>query len=100
MIYLTQLIYIHPGKEETFHQFEDLALALLEQYRGKLLLRLRPSQEQLIAGDLEMPYEIHLVSFPAEENFDAFRQDKDRERFLHLKDAAVSKIVLIQGAAL
>ncbi|WP_212006662.1 DUF1330 domain-containing protein [Chitinophaga sp. HK235] len=100
MIYLTQLIYIHPGKEETFHQFEDLALGLLEKYHGKLLLRLRPSQEQLIAGEQEMPYEIHLVSFATEKDFDAFKQDKEREHFLHLKDASVSKILLIQGAAL
>lgn len=100
MIYLTQLIYIHSGKEDTFHQFEDFALVLLEKYQGKLLLRLRPLQEQLIAGELEVPYEIHLVSFATEKDFDAFKQDKERERFLHLKDASVSKILLIQGIAL
>ncbi len=100
MIYLTQFIYIDPGKEETFHQFEDLALALLEKYQGKLLLRVRPSQEQFIAGELEIPYEIHLVSFAAEADFDAFKKDKERERFLHLKDASVSRILLIQGMAL
>jgi uncharacterized protein (DUF1330 family) len=100
MIYLTQLIYIHPGKEETFHQFEDLALALLGKYQGRLLLRLRPSAEQFIEGELEMPYEVHLVSFPQQSDFDAFKQDKERESFLHLKEAAVSKVVLIQGAPL
>lgn len=100
MIYLTQLIYLHEGKEEIFHQFEDHALALLEKYRGQLLLRLRPSADQLIAGLLESPYEIHLVSFPSQDDFDAFKQDKTRERFLHLKDASVSKIVLVQGVAL
>jgi uncharacterized protein (DUF1330 family) len=100
MIYLTQLIYIHEGKEGTFHQFEDFALALLEKYQGKLLLRLRPLPEQLIAGELEVPYEIHLVSFPTENDFESFKQDKEREHFLHLKDASVSKILLIQGIAL
>ena len=26
MLYITQLIYIKEGKEETFHQFEDIAI--------------------------------------------------------------------------
>jgi hypothetical protein len=100
MIYLTQLIYIHPGQEEIFHQFEDFVLPLLDKYQGKLLLRVRPAKEQVIAGELEAPYEIHLVSFATEGDFDAFKQDKEREQYLHLKDASVSKIVLIKGVAL
>src|ERR1043165_6969525 len=97
MLYLTQLIYIHPGKEDAFHQFEDFALALLDKYQGKLLLRLRPTPEQFIAGELEIPYEVHLVSFPTQAEFDAFKQDKEREQFLHLKDVSVRKMVLMQG---
>jgi len=47
MIYITQLIYIHKGQEHAFHQFEDIAIPLIEKYNGKLLLRLRPSVGQL-----------------------------------------------------
>ncbi|MBW8684363.1 DUF1330 domain-containing protein [Chitinophaga rhizophila] len=100
MIYLTQLIYIHEGQQDIFHQFEDVALPLLDKYQGKLLLRIRPSQGQVIAGELESPYEVHLVSFPSQAAFDGFKQDKERERFLHLKDASVRKVVLIQGMSL
>jgi hypothetical protein len=100
MIYITQLIYIHEGREQTFHQFEDVAIPLIEKYNGKLLLRLRPSAEQFIAGELEMPYEVHLVSFPREADFNAFKIDKERETFLHLKDASVRKMLLVQGIAL
>lgn len=35
MIYLTQLIYIKPGYEAIFHQFEDIALPLFEKYNSK-----------------------------------------------------------------
>jgi hypothetical protein len=38
-VYLTQLIYIHPGQEEVFDAFEAVAVPLLTKYRGKLLLR-------------------------------------------------------------
>lgn len=100
MLYITQLIYIHEGKEQIFHQFEDVAIPLIEKYNGKLLLRFRPEPGQLIAGELEMPYEVHLVSFPEEADFNAFKLDKEREKFLHLKDASVRKMLLIQGIAL
>ncbi|UYQ93623.1 DUF1330 domain-containing protein [Chitinophaga horti] len=100
MLYFTQLIYIHPGKEATFHQFEDLALAVLAKHHGKLLLRLRPEPQQLIAGEWETPYEVHLVSFDTEDDFQAFARDQERKQFLHLKEASVSRMVLIRGAML
>ncbi len=100
MLYITQLIYIHEGKEEIFHQFEDVAIPLIEKYNGKLLLRLRPAPGEIIAGEEEMPYEVHPVSFPGEADFNAFKLDKEREEFLHLNDASVRKMLLIQGTAL
>ena len=39
MIYLTQLVYVRPGEEETFREFEDAVLPLLAKYGGELLLR-------------------------------------------------------------
>jgi hypothetical protein len=100
MIYLTQLIYIHPGQEQAFHQFEDVAIPLIGKYNGKLLLRTRPAAESQVAGEWEPPYEIHLVSFENEADFEAFKLDKGREKVLHLKDASVRKILLVKGIAL
>ena len=100
MIYLTQLIYIHAGQEHAFHQFEDVAIPLIEKYNGKLLLRIRPATESFIAGELERPYEIHLVSFENEIDFEAFKLDKGREKVLHLKEASVRKMLLVKGIAL
>jgi hypothetical protein len=98
MIYITQLIYIHPGQALTFQEFEAHVMPLIEKYNGELLLRLRPSSDTFIAGALEQPYEMHLVSFHTEADWEAFKQNPERERFLHLKDSAVRKVLLIQGA--
>lgn len=99
MIYFTQLIYVVAGKEAEFHEFEEVALPAMERYGGKLLLRIRPERESFIAGEEEPPYEIHLVSFDDEAGFQGFAGDEARHRAMHLKEASVSRILLIQGQA-
>jgi len=99
MIYFTQLIYVIPGKEADFHAFEQIALPAMARYGGRLLMRLRPERAAFIEGESEAPYEVHLVSFDDEEGFLAFGKDKDRQQALHLKEASVSRSVLIKGHA-
>ncbi|HVU96298.1 MAG TPA: hypothetical protein VHE34_13800 [Puia sp.] len=100
MIHLTQLIYIEPGKEAEFDAFESVALPLIARYNGRLLLRVRPDASAFIEGEAEPPYEIHLVSFPTEEDFANFGKDPERAAALHLKEASVERIVLIKGIRL
>jgi hypothetical protein len=99
MIYVTQLVYLNEGQEQAFHQFEDVAIPLIEKYNGTLLLRLRPTPDTYVGGTLELPYEVHFVSFPTQADLDAFKQDKTRERVLHLKDASVSRVIQVQSTA-
>lgn len=100
MIYLTQLIFVKKGKEELFHQFEDVVLPLLQKYNGKILYRLRPDREAFISAEEEKPYEIHLVTFPSEDDFVKFMRDDSRKKFLHLKEESVRAILLIKGEKL
>ena len=97
MIYFTQLIYIKEGEEETFDEFEDIALPLLEKYNGTLLLRIRPIESQVVELTIELPYEIHLVNFKSENDFENFKNDKTRNSFLHLKEKAIRSVLLIKG---
>jgi hypothetical protein len=99
MLYVTQLIYLHPGKEKTFHEFEDTVLPLLKKYEGELLLRLRPNEGSVIAGSLEGPYEVHLIRFPHEAALSAYARDDERERVLTLKNEAVRATLLVKGSA-
>ena len=100
MIYLTQLIYLNQGQEDVFHQFENVAIPLIAKYNGRLLLRIRPSQEAYIQTSIEPPYEVHLVEFDSSEDFDRFKMDGERARFLHLKEQSIKASVLIQGTKL
>lgn len=98
MIYITQLIYLKPGKEDVFEAFEAVAIPLIARYNGRLILRVRPSPEAFIDGEAR-PYEIHLVSFEAESDFEAFARDPERASMLHLKEASVERIAMIRGNA-
>lgn len=97
MIYITQLIYVIEGKEAVFHQFEDLAIPIISKYNGRLTLRIRPTEETILERSIEKPYEIHVVEFDSQQDFDNFKQDEERKQFLHLKKQSIRTVILIQG---
>jgi len=97
MIYITQLIYVKPGMEEVFHAFESEAIPLLKEYSGKIIQRIRPTQECFIEGEDLKPYEVHLVSFKSEDDLVAFSKDPRRAGFIHLKEESVSSILMYKG---
>ncbi len=100
MIFLTQLIYIKEGQEDVFHQFEDIAIPAISKYNGRLLIRVRPDDHSIVENNIEKPYEIHLVEFDSEQDFQNFNQDEERRKFLHLKEQSVKTVLLIKGSKL
>ena len=63
------MIFVKEGKEDVFHQFEDFAIPILEDYNGKLIYRIRPTKESFVSFEDELPYEIHFLSFETEKDF-------------------------------
>ncbi len=97
MLYITQLIYLKPQQEKVFDEFEAVAIPLIAEHGGELMLRIRPTAAAFIAHTIEQPYEIHVVSFPTETAFETFLKDDRRLQFLHLKEAAIRTAILIKG---
>lgn len=97
MIYLTQLVYVREGREETFQQFESIVLPLLTRHGGELLLRLRPDAASVIGGSAEVPYELHLVRFESEDALARYSSDPERRRVLSMKDESVRSTLLVKG---
>lgn len=100
MIFLTQLIYIKEGQEDVFHQFEEIAIPAISKYNGRLLIRVRPGDHSIIENNIDKPYEIHIVEFDSEQDFQNFNQDEERRKFLHLKEQSVKSVLLIKGTKL
>lgn len=97
MIYITQLIYLKEGKENVFQEFEEHAIPIISKYNGKLLLRVRPKPNEIIKKGMDAPYEIHLVEFNTESDFENFKRDEERKNFLHLKEQSVQTTLLVKG---
>lgn len=100
MILITQLIYIIDGQEKAFDEFESIAIPAILKYNGRLLLRIRPGEDNFIESHIDKPYEIHLVEFRHQEDFENFMKDEERKKFLHLKEQSIRDSILIQGTKL
>lgn len=100
MIYILQLIYINEGKENLFDEFERIAIPAISKYNGKLLLRIRPDENAFIKYSIEKPYEVHLVEFDGEDDFENFKHDEERKKFLYLKEQSIKASIMIQGTKL
>lgn len=100
MILITQLIYIIEGQEKVFDEFESIAIPTILKYNGRLLFRVRPAESSFIECNIDKPYEIHLAEFETQQDFDNFKQDEERKKFLHLKEQSITSSILIQGSKL
>ena len=100
MILITQLIYIIEGQEKTFDEFESIAIPTILKYNGRLLLRIRPTEDNFVESHIDKPYEIHLVEFQNQQDFESFLKDEERKKFLHLKEQSIKQAILIQGIRL
>ena len=99
MILITQLIYIIEGQEKTFDEFESIAIPTISKYNGRLLFRVRPTENTFIEHHIDRPYEIHLAAFDSEQDFQHFMKDEERLQFLHLKEQSIKSVVLIKGTS-
>jgi uncharacterized protein (DUF1330 family) len=97
MIYITQLIYLIEGRESIFDEFESVAIPIISKYKGKLLFRVRPDAQAFIESQIDKPYEIHLVQFETERDFESFMQEDERKKFIHLKEQAIQSSILYKG---
>lgn len=100
MIFITQLVYIKEGQENIFHQFEEIAIPTILKYNGRLLLRVRPTENAFIENHIDRPYEIHLAEFASEQDFENFKKDEERKKFLHLKEQSIKSVLMIKGTKL
>lgn len=81
MLYITLLIYVCNEKEDVFREFENLALPMLDDYNGKLLLRLRPNETSIVSVEGESPYEVHFLSFESEQDFMLIYKTREEKNF-------------------
>lgn len=87
-------LFIHPGREVEFRQFETEAARIMKKHGGQIAHVIRPTASS--AGE-PLPYEIHIVTFPSREQFEAYRTDLELASFAALRQLAIARTDVITG---
>ena len=87
-------LFIHPGHEAEFEQFETAAESIMQRHGGHLERRIG------IPPGADQPQEIHLVTFPDRESFDRYRNDADLLAMAELRTRAIRQTIAWVGSEL
>lgn len=83
-------IYVHPGKENEFFEYESKVLPLLENHNGMLLQRFRPEKESLLAEEQnDPPFEVHVISFASKAGLESYKNDPERKKYQYLAELSI-----------
>jgi uncharacterized protein (DUF1330 family) len=90
------LLFIHPGREAEFEQFEAAAESIMQRYGGRIERRIGfPA-----SADPNQPHEVHLVTFPDEQSFERYRIDTDLQALAELRARAIRQTTVWIGSDL
>ena len=92
-IYRVVSLWIRFGAVAEFEAYERNAARIMRKYGGAIEKVIRTGQE----NSPEIPFEIHLVSFPSQEQFAAYRADLELVSLAADRESAILKTVVIPG---
>jgi uncharacterized protein (DUF1330 family) len=95
---LITLIWVREGQIEALHDYERQAAPIMERHGGSLISAVEPTV--LLGWDEPQPHEIHVVEFPSQGAFEAFRSDPDLEPLIELRSQAVRRAIVVGGVTL
>jgi uncharacterized protein (DUF1330 family) len=87
-------LYIHPGQEVAFREFESAAARIMGRYGGRVERVMRPGR---VVPEGAVPHEVHLVSFPDEAALAAYRADVELAGLAALRQAAIARTEILFG---
>ena len=86
------LAMLHAGNEgiEGLQDYESRVIPIMSAHGGRLLSAFRPKGSE----HPEIPDEIHLIEFPSEEAFQAYRSDPEVARLAERRGVVISKTAI------
>ncbi len=87
-------LFIHPGQEAAFREFESAAARIMGRYGGQIERVIRPERA---VPEGSVPHEVHLVSFPGDAAFTAYRADAELAGLAALRQAAIARTEMVVG---
>ena len=87
-------LFARPGQETAFRRFETEAARIIRRHGGRIDRVIRPTASS--RSDV-LPREIHVVSFPSLERFEAYRGDRDLAELAPLRESAIHRTEITIG---
>lgn len=91
---LVVALFVNPGHEAEFEQFESAAAMIMRRHGGAVERRIRCMPH---VGD-NPPHEVHIVVFPDEQSFERYRNDPDLRTLADLRTRAIRQTMIWRGA--
>ena len=92
-IYRVVSLWVRSGAVAEFEAYERKAALIMRRYGGSIEKVIRTGQE----NSPDIPFEIHVVSFPAQEKFAAYRAAPELVALATDRESAILKTVVIPG---
>jgi uncharacterized protein (DUF1330 family) len=89
-------LFIHPGHEKEFEQFEAAAESIMRRHGGRLERRIGfPAR-----ANSDQPHEVHIVTFPDEPSLARYRADADLQALAESRARAIRQTTTWIGSDL
>lgn len=94
LVLLVRLI-VRDGKTREFQEFERAAAKIMRKHGGRIERVMRPESSTMTGAAI--PSEIHWVTFPDQEAFDAYRADPELAALAPKREAAIERTEIVFG---
>jgi uncharacterized protein (DUF1330 family) len=88
MLYLTALLFAHPGAREGLREYEEKTLAIFRRHGGEILAAFVPEPDP---SGAEQPDEIHILRIADSAAFAAYLADPERQALAARRDSVLRK---------
>ena len=92
-LYIVANVWIEAGRVADFEAYETKAARIMKRYGGQIERTIRPVE----GGDANTPFEIHVLRFPDQLQFDAFRADDELKALAPERAAVITRSVAVLG---
>ncbi len=84
-------LWIHPGQEAAFEAFERDAARIMARHGGRIDSAVR------LSGKRDLPFEVHVVSFPDPAAADSYATDPETTSLKARRAAIIARTELLEG---
>jgi hypothetical protein len=89
-------LWIHPGQEAAFDAHEREAARIMARHGGRIDRAVRLTPTSARSGE-ERPFELHLVSFPDQASYEAYKADPAAVALRERRSKIITRTTVMEG---